>query len=78
MSLLKFVDSGYVQKKKASNVVTGRAGLSQLLHSSQIETVCWHRFCKIDAFEVERSRCRNNNQPREKLVTIDDMLKAAR
>ena len=75
-SVIKYVDSGYVQKKASS--VTGRAGLAAILHSSQIETVCWHRFCKIDAFEVERSRCRNNNQPREKLVTIDDMLKAAR
>lgn len=74
-SVMKYVDSGYVQKKASS--VMGRAGLAAILHSSQIETVCWHRFCKIDAFEVDRSRCRNNNQPREKLVTIDDMLNAA-
>jgi adrenodoxin-NADP+ reductase len=76
-SVIKYVDSGYVQKKDPSTVVTGRAGLAAILHSSQIETVCWHRFCKIDAFEVDRSRCRNNNQPREKLVTIDDMLNVA-
>lgn len=73
-SVMKFVDSGFVHKKVTT--VMGRAGLAELLHSSQIETVCWSRFCKIDAFE--RSRCRNSNQPREKFVTIEDMLKAAR
>lgn len=73
-SVMKFVESGH---NKAATVVTGRAGLADILHTSQIETVCWSRFCKIDAFELDRSWCRNSNQPREKLVTIDDMLKAA-
>lgn len=77
-SVMEFVFSGDVVRTRNSqetSVSRGRTGLARILQHSHV--VSWPQFLKIDAAEVDRRRLRNDAQPREKLLTIDGMLKVA-
>jgi hypothetical protein len=39
--------------------------------------VSWPQYKKIDAAETDRARLRNVAQPREKFLTVDEMMEAA-
>ena len=51
--------------------------LSDLLAERNVPVVKWSNFEKIDAVETSPERRRNDQQPREKITEIDELLKAA-
>ncbi len=61
------------QQQRASSA--GRAGLAKILRGRS--HVSWSQYKKIDAAETDRSRLRNDAQPREKFLTVDEMMEAA-
>lgn len=52
---------------------TGRSGFEELLHSRGLRSVSYADWKKIDALEIENA---TEPSPRQKFVTIDDMLDA--
>ena len=74
-SVMEYIDSEDVVRPSNSRRggSSGRVGLVEIL---QRPYVSWPRYLKIDAVETDRIRLRNDAQPREKLLTVDEMLKA--
>ena len=85
-SVMEYIESGGVdvrrrppedaqqqQHQRASSA--GRAGLAEILRGRP--HVSWPQYKKIDAAETDRGRLRNDAQPREKLLTVDEMMEAA-
>lgn len=52
----------------------GRTGLINHLDSNGVKSVTWDQFKHIDQVECDKSRLRNDAQPREKILTIEEML----
>ena len=73
-SVMRQIDSEGVDTK---DVVKGRDGLSERLQVEGVYAIDWHKFLKIEAAETERSRLRSDAQPREKILSVEEMLKAA-
>ncbi|KAL3815996.1 hypothetical protein ACHAXA_010656 [Cyclostephanos tholiformis] len=81
-SVMEYIESGGVvgprdderRQREASSV--GRVGLVQILHG-RTTYISWSQYLTIDATETDHDRLRNNAQPREKLLTVDDMLAMA-
>lgn len=73
-SIIKFIESGELnaQQSKGSSISTCRVGLTEFLGR---ESISWSQFLKIDAAERDRTRLRTNDQPREKFISTDEMLK---
>eukprot|EP00547_Thalassionema_nitzschioides_P009072 CAMPEP_0194225866 /NCGR_PEP_ID=MMETSP0156-20130528/40538_1 /TAXON_ID=33649 /ORGANISM="Thalassionema nitzschioides, Strain L26-B" /LENGTH=498 /DNA_ID=CAMNT_0038957991 /DNA_START=164 /DNA_END=1660 /DNA_ORIENTATION=+ len=55
----------------------GTPKLMQLLQDRQVKVVNWEAYKKIDLVETNSARKRNQEQPRNKLPTYDELLKAA-
>ena len=55
----------------------GRDGLNDHLVASGIEAVDWNQFLRIVSAENDTSRLRSESQPREKILAVSEMLKAA-
>jgi len=58
-------------------IKTGNTSLESLLEDRGVKVVDWSSYERIDAVESDDLRKRNKEQPREKLSTIDEMLRAA-
>lgn len=80
-SVMKFIDSEGIQplntQQDGSKLVDGRVGLTEFLRHQGIEAISWRQYLKISLHETDRSRLRNDAQPREKLLSVDEMLNAA-
>ena len=72
-SIMDFIESGEL----SSMVPAGREGLTEYLGRAGVETISWSQFLKIDAAESVPARLRSNTQPREKIITTDDLLEVA-
>jgi NADPH-dependent glutamate synthase beta subunit-like oxidoreductase len=51
--------------------------LHYLLKERGVKVVDWSAYERIDATETDEARKRSREQPREKLTSIDEMLRAA-
>lgn len=58
-------------------IKSGDSSLQSLLEKRGVRVVDWSSYERIDAVETDESRKRSKDQPREKLSTIDEMLRAA-
>jgi adrenodoxin-NADP+ reductase len=78
-SIMDFIESGELsaQQAEGSMVPAGREGLTEYLGRAGVETISWSQFLKIDAAESVPARLRSNTQPREKIITTDDLLEVA-
>eukprot|EP00581_Thalassiosira_minuscula_P004939 CAMPEP_0183743048 /NCGR_PEP_ID=MMETSP0737-20130205/65015_1 /TAXON_ID=385413 /ORGANISM="Thalassiosira miniscula, Strain CCMP1093" /LENGTH=653 /DNA_ID=CAMNT_0025978651 /DNA_START=85 /DNA_END=2046 /DNA_ORIENTATION=+ len=82
-SVMEFIDSDSTQHTdthiddNASKSVKGRAGLAKQLEIQNVEAIDWQQFLKIEAAESNQSRLRSDNQPREKFLTVKEMMNAA-
>lgn len=56
----------------------GRDGLLKLLDEREIRLVDWNGYQKIDTAEKDQDRRRSNAQPREKIVSVEEMINIAR
>lgn len=66
---LKHIRRGGVQPQ-------GRDALDQHLNSQGVKAVSWDNFLQIVSAEIDSSRLRSESQPREKFLSVSDMLKA--
>lgn len=83
-SVMKFIDEGsiqqpHLQRDDGSGAAKGRVGLAEFLQGREgVETIGWEQFLKIESAETDHSsRLRTDTQPREKFITVEEMLKAA-
>lgn len=78
-SIMEFIKSRDPDAQQAddSKVSKGRVGLTEFLGREGVESVNWSQFLKIDAVERDRTRLRSDGQPREKILSTDDMLNVA-
>jgi adrenodoxin-NADP+ reductase len=75
-SILQDVDRDDLWEK--SMVVPGRQGLDQLLNQRSCRFVDFQDYLKIDEKEKDPMRLRTKFQPREKLVSIEEMVSTAK
>ena len=74
-SVMKFIESKQDDSLQQSK--EGRAGMRELLQSQEgTDAISWDQFLKIDAAE-KSDRLRNDAQPREKILSIDEMINIA-
>jgi NADPH-dependent glutamate synthase beta subunit-like oxidoreductase len=76
-SIMKYVDSETHQQLSNSSInesPKGREGLMKHLDLQGVKAVAWDQFLQIDEAERDRDRLRNDSQPREKILSIDEML----
>jgi len=81
-SVMKFIDADSTQQVDkrtvdGSKLMEGRAGLTEYLQRQDVEVINWDQFLKIEAAEADRSRLRSDVQPREKILSVKEMLNAA-
>ena len=50
---------------------------SEMLQQRKVPYIDWERYRRIDAAELDPSRLRTVDQPREKLVDVDEMLRVS-
>ena len=65
-------------KGNDSNNAKGRTGLDLLLNERKVESVDWDEYEQIDKYEKDPLRLRSIHQPREKLTSVERMLKVIR
>jgi len=74
-SVMTFIDA---DGTGMPNAPKGRVGLTESLQlHGGVEAITWHQFQKIEAAEKDSCRLRTNAQPREKFLSVDEMLNAA-
>ena len=73
-SVMKYIDSSAPMKTEARQ---GRDELNHHLDSQGVQVVSWNKFLQIVSAEIETSRLRSEIQPREKFLSVSEMLKAA-
>ncbi len=61
-----------------SGSLAGRNGLEEFLNSNNVDFVNWEQYLRIESSEKRQSRLRSDNQPREKFLSVEDMLIAAK
>lgn len=69
------LENGYIGEKRNQKGKQGRKGLLDLLKQRNVAVVDWNAYEKIDA--AEKSRKRTEDQPKEKIVSVEKMLKIA-
>ena len=75
-SVMKFIESKQDDSSKHSK--EGRAGMREFLQSQEgTDAISWDQFLKIDAAETDSNRLRHDAQPREKILSIDEMINIA-
>ena len=87
-SVMEYIESGGADARRrrrpteddarqrgAPSARGGRAALAEILRGRSY--VSWPQYRKIDAAETDRGRLRNDSQPREKFLTVDEMMEAA-
>lgn len=73
-SVMKYLDAS----SPSLGVETqGRDGLNEHLDSHNIEAVDWNKFLRIVSAEIDTARLRSKAQPREKILAVSEMLRAA-
>jgi NADPH-dependent glutamate synthase beta subunit-like oxidoreductase len=75
-SVMKYIDSSKPMRRGEIQP-QGRDALDQHLNSQGVKAVSWDNFLQIVSAEIDSSRLRSESQPREKFLTVSDMLKAA-
>lgn len=74
-SVMKYITDKHNEfKSRASGSLCGRSRLFNHLDSVGVKTVAWNQFQQIDEVERDRNRLRNDTQPREKILFIEEML----
>ena len=81
-SILEFLDSDAPRQSRDAGEGTpsrmGRAGLAALLRRRNVAALGWRHFLNLAAAEAEPGRLRSAAQPREKFLSVAEMLRAAR
>merc|ERR1712038_2062630 len=75
VSIMEDIAGKKIQISAPCDKAKGRVGLDALLAEKSIKKVDWTSYEKIDAMEKDPSRLRAENQPREKITSLDEMLK---
>ena len=73
-SVMKYLETSATDLDVESQ---GRDGLNEHLVASGIEAVNWNQFLRIVSAENDTTRLRSESQPREKILAVSEMLKAA-
>ena len=76
-SIMKYITSdggNNVSNSGADLLLAGRTGLLGHLNSQRVKAVTWDQFLQIDRAERDRKRLRSEEQPREKILLIKEML----
>ena len=74
-SIMKFINT---QQDVTSQNKKGRTGLTDLLQNQDgADAISWDKFQKIEEAEKEGNRLRSDAQPREKILSIEEMIKAS-
>lgn len=81
-SIMEFIDLDSTQlfskqQIDVTKLAQGRVGLTSILQHKKVQAICWHQFLKIEAAESDHSRLRSRAQPREKFLSVKEMLIAA-
>lgn len=61
-----------------SQSLLGRIGLENFLKSNNVGFVNWEQYLRIESSEKEPSRLRSEDHPREKILSVEEMLIAAK
>jgi NADPH-dependent glutamate synthase beta subunit-like oxidoreductase len=70
-TIMKYITSeGYQEAPQTK----GRGGLIDYLNKQGVRSVSWDQFLQIDQVERDKNRVRNDLQPREKILSIEEML----
>jgi NADPH-dependent glutamate synthase beta subunit-like oxidoreductase len=73
-SVMKYLESSVPIRTAAEG---GRDGLNRHLNSHGVEAVSWNQFLQIVSAEIDSSRLRSEAQPREKFLSVSEMLKVS-
>eukprot|EP00804_Cyclotella_cryptica_P022693 CCRYP_012500-RB/>CCRYP_012500-RB protein AED:0.06 eAED:0.05 QI:273/0.5/0.33/1/0.5/0.33/3/0/563 len=78
-SIMKYIDSNpqnllALNEDSDDDLSKGRRGLIQHLEAKNVKYVTWDQFLQIDQAERDRDRLRSDVQPREKFLSVDEML----
>lgn len=74
-SIMQFINT---QQDVSTQNKKGRVGLTDLLHTQDgVDAISWDQFQSIDEAEREENRLRSDAQPREKILSIEEMIKAS-
>lgn len=71
-SVMKYLETSDVNAES-----TGRSGLDEHLVENGVDAVNWNQFLQIVSAEIDTTRLRSQAQPREKITSVPEMLKAA-
>ncbi len=74
-TILFDLENGHIGGKSHQKEKQGRNGLLDLLKQRNVAVVNWNAYEKIDA--AEKSRKRAEGQPREKIVSVEEMIEIA-
>lgn len=75
-SVMKFIDVE-LSSLHGSPLKKGRDGLADQLKNDNAQAIDWQQFMKIEASESDPMRLRSDLQPREKLLSVEEMVNAA-
>ncbi|KAL3790210.1 hypothetical protein HJC23_005582 [Cyclotella cryptica] len=78
-SIMKYIDSNpqnllALHEDSDDDLSKGSRGLIRHLEANNVKYVTWDQFLQIDQAERDRDRLRNDVQPREKFLSVDEML----
>ena len=76
-TVLKCLESGAISNSgNMGRNKPGRKYLTRHLSSGEVRAVSWNDFWRIDEAERDAERLRSEDQPREKCLYVNDMLRA--
>ena len=74
-SIMQFINT---QQDVSTQNKKGRAGLTDLLQNQDgVDAISWDQFQKIEEAETNCNRLRSGAQPREKILSIEEMIRAS-
>ena len=75
-SVMKFIDDEGIET--TTDATKGRAGLTDFLKQHEgVKSISWQQYLNIDAAEKDPTILRTESQPREKILSVNEMVSAA-
>lgn len=73
-SIIKDIEDETIRYQENNASMKGRAGLDKILDERRVEYVDWSKYEKINLAEKDPDRLRSENQPREKICSVSEMM----
>ena len=67
----------FISSEGSWPALEGRAGLADHLQNQHVKAIDWPQFLRVEAAESDSARLRSDVQPREKFLSVKEMLDAA-